>query len=339
MTELITSRPAGTMDSPTPSAAAERGLFPVVIQHAEAGAEGIRVLELAHPDGRPLPSWAPGAHIDVYIDEAITRQYSLCGDPQDLSTWRIGVLREPESRGGSEAIHAYADTGRQLWVGSPRNNFPLVDADRYVFIAGGIGITPLIPMIRSCHREGKPWRLVYGGRSLSSMAFVEELRAWGEHVQFWPQEENGHIDLAGILGGLEEGTGVYSCGPGPLLDALDTGFRSIAAGHGCTLHVERFRPAEPAGDEVNSSFTVVCDYSDVEVVVEAEESILDALSRVGISVPSSCREGTCGTCETVVLEGLPDHRDSYLTAPERESNEVMTPCCSRSKTPVIVLDL
>ncbi|MGO3147675.1 MAG: PDR/VanB family oxidoreductase [Leucobacter sp.] len=322
-----------------PNASATVGTFPVTVTAVTDAAEGIRALTLTRPDGEELPEWAPGAHIDVHVTPEIIRQYSLSGSPSDRSNWRIGILREPASRGGSEAIHDRLEAGDTIWVSEPKNNFNFGPAKQYLFIAGGIGITPLIPMIKACHEAGAEWRLVYGGRSVSSMAFTDELTALGDRVTLWPQDTNGHIDLAGLLDAPGEGTEVYCCGPGPLLEAVESKFGALDAELSCALHIEHFKPKELPKGTINLPFTVICDYSDVEVEVGADESILDAVQRAGIQVPSSCREGTCGTCETVVLEGIPEHRDSFLTKGEQASNEVMTPCCSRSKTPVLVLDL
>ncbi|MFC5338401.1 PDR/VanB family oxidoreductase [Leucobacter denitrificans] len=322
-----------------PEASATQGTFPVTVVSAVEAADGIRALTLTRPGGEPLPEWGPGAHIDVHISPEIIRQYSLSGSPANREAWRIGILREPESRGGSEAIHDRLEAGDTIWVSEPKNNFNFGPAKQYLFIAGGIGITPLIPMIKACHEAGADWRLVYGGRSLSSMAFTDELLALGDRVTLWPQDTNGHIDLAGLLDAPDAETEVYCCGPGPLLQAVEGKFDALDPGLKCALHIEHFKPKELPKGAINLPFTVICDYSDVEVEVGADESILDAVQRAGIQLPSSCREGTCGTCETVVLEGIPEHRDSFLTKDEQASNEVMTPCCSRSKTPVLVLDL
>ena len=332
----MTVAPANTF---FPDASHIAGTFAVTVTDISEAAEGIRALTLTRADGGDLPAWEPGAHIDVHITDDIIRQYSLSGSPKDASTWRIGILREPESRGGSEAIHDRLEPGQTVWVSEPKNNFNFGPAKQYLFIAGGIGITPLLPMIQACHEAGADWRLVYGGRSRASMAFVDELALLGDRVTFWPQDENGHIDLAALLDAPEAETEVYCCGPGPLLAAVEGKFDALDTGLACALHIEHFKPKELPKGTINLPFTVICDYSDVEVEVGADESILDAVQRAGIQVPSSCREGTCGTCETVVLEGEPDHRDSFLTKEEQASNEVMTPCCSRSKSPVLVLDL
>ncbi|MFC9357512.1 PDR/VanB family oxidoreductase [Rhodococcus sp. NPDC057014] len=299
-------------------------------------AHGIRSLELAPADGDKMPRWEPGAHIDLLLSPDLERQYSLCGDPDDHSTWRVAVLREPESRGGSEWVHDNLAAGDRIRVRGPRNNFPLVDESEYLFIAGGIGITPILPMIARCEAAQTPWRLVYGGRTQSSMAFTNVLAEHGDKVTFWPQDSCGIIDLEALLGTPQDNVAVYCCGPGVLLDAVEDRCQGWPSG---SLHLERFRPKAGALEGENTSFEVELDESGIVVTVGADESIVDALEAAGVHVPTSCREGTCGTCETVVLEGTPDHRDSYLTEQEKESDEVMMLCCSRSKCSRLVLDM
>lgn len=299
-------------------------------------ADGIKSFRLESVSGDKMPAWAPGAHIDLVLGPGLERQYSLCGDPTDQHSWRIGVLREPRSRGGSSHVHENLFVGDKVLCRGPRNNFALTDAERYLFIAGGIGITPILPMIRQCEATGKPWTLVYGGRTEKSMAFREELVPFGDRVTYWPQDVHGHLDLPTILGTPEAGTAIYCCGPGPLLDAVE---ERCAIWPDGALHLERFRPKAGALDGDNTEFDVVLDYSNITVTVAPDQSIVDAAEAAGVHIPTSCREGTCGTCETVVLKGIPDHRDSYLTAREKESGEVIMPCCSRSRSKNLVLDL
>ncbi|TCK25738.1 Rieske 2Fe-2S domain-containing protein [Pseudonocardia endophytica] len=307
-----------------------------VVAAKRAAAAGVAVVELRSRDGTPMPAWTPGAHLEVTLTDDLVRHYSLCGAPDDRSTWRIGVLREQRGRGGSAYVHDTLQVGDEIRCHGPRNNFALEKAREYVFLAGGIGITPILPMIAECEASGQPWRLVYGGRSRSSMAFLEEVEAYGDRVTIWPHDERGHLDLPAALGEPRDGVAVYCCGPGPLIDAVEGQCAPWPAG---TLHVERFRPADGALDGPDTAFEVVCDRSDLVVGVPEGRSVVDALADAGVHVPTSCREGTCGTCETVVLDGVPDHRDSFLSPSERASNEVMTPCCSRSHGPRLVLDL
>ncbi|WP_374232002.1 2Fe-2S iron-sulfur cluster-binding protein [Pseudonocardia sp. DR1-2] len=308
----------------------------VIVAEIELEATGVVSVRLEPAVGDKLPAWEPGAHIDLVLGPDLERQYSLCGDPTDLRSWRIGVLREPESRGGSAHVHDKLVVGDEVLCRGPRNNFTLDDADDYLFIAGGIGITPILPMLGACEAAGKPWRLVYGGRAEDSMAFRAELAAHGDRVTIWPQDANGLIDLDGLLGTPAPGTHVYCCGPGVLLDAVEERCASWPDG---ALHLERFRPKEGVLDGENSAFEVVLDYSDISITVAADQTVAEAIEAAGVEVPTSCREGTCGTCETVVLEGEPDHRDSFLTPVEKASNEVMMVCCSRACSPRLVLDL
>ncbi|MCE0762011.1 PDR/VanB family oxidoreductase [Pseudonocardia kujensis] len=308
----------------------------VVVAAIEAEADGIVSLRLEPAVGDKMPAWEPGAHIDLVLSPDLERQYSLCGDPTDLSGWRLGVLREPESRGGSAYVHETLAVGDQVVCRGPRNNFALVDASEYLFIAGGIGITPILPMIAACEDAGKPWRLFYGGRHESTMAFRGELIAYGDRVTFWPQDTHGLLDLATILGTPTTGTAIYCCGPGVLLDAVEQQCATWPAG---SLHLERFRPKEGALDGVNTAFEVELDDSGITLTVTADQTLAEAIEAAGVDLPTSCREGICGTCETYVLEGEPDHRDSYLSAEEQASGEVIMPCCSRSRSPRLVLDL
>lgn len=299
-------------------------------------AEGIVSLRLIPTAEDKLPGWEPGAHIDLVLGPDLERQYSLCGDPTDPTSWRLGVLREPESRGGSAHVHERLAVGDQVLCRGPRNNFGLVEADDYLFVAGGVGITPILPMIAACEAAGKPWRLFYGGRTEATMAFRAELAAYGERVTLWPQDTHGLLDLAAVLGSPAAGTAVYCCGPGALLDAVEQQCAAWPAG---SLHLERFRPKDGALDGENTAFEVELDASDITLTVGADQTLAEAIEAAGIDLPTSCREGTCGTCETYVLEGEPDHRDSYLTEDEQASGEVIMPCCSRSRSPRLVLDL
>jgi ferredoxin-NADP reductase len=307
-----------------------------VVAAIENEADGIVSLRLEPAVGEKLPAWEPGAHVDLVLGPDLERQYSLCGDPTDLSHWRLGVLREPESRGGSAHVHERLAVGDQIVCRGPRNNFALVDASEYLFIAGGIGITPILPMIAACEDAGKPWRLFYGGRRESTMAFRGELAAYGERVTLWPQDTHGLLDLAMILGAPAAGTAIYCCGPGVLLDAVEQRCTTWPAG---ALHLERFRPKEGALDGVNTAFEVELELSGITLTVAADQTLAEAIEAAGVDIPTSCREGTCGTCETYVLEGEPDHRDSYLSAEEQASGEVIMPCCSRSRSARLVLDL
>jgi ferredoxin-NADP reductase len=303
--------------------------------------DGVVALTLREVGDHPLPLWEPGAHVDLLIDDpglegAPIRQYSLCGDPADHHVWRVGVLREPESRGTSRHVHEKLQRGDVVRVRGPRNNFPLVEAPRYLFIAGGIGITPILPMTAAAEAAGADWRLVYGGRQRASMAFADELARHGDRVSVRPQDETGLLDLDTLLGTPQEGTRVYCCGPEPLLAAVEQRCAGWPAG---SLHVERFS-ARPLTEPVRSeSFEVVLEQSELTLTVPPDRSILSVVEEAGVGVLSSCAEGTCGTCETAVLEGVPDHRDSVLADEEKEANDCMMICVSRACTGRLVLDL
>ncbi|QEU95485.1 PDR/VanB family oxidoreductase [Streptomyces kanamyceticus] len=295
-------------------------------------AEGVLSVELAHPDGKPLPAWAPGAHLDVHVGGQV-RQYSLCGDPRDPATYRVGVLNEPSSRGGSRYVHTRLRPGQPVTVSEPRNHFALEEAPAYVFVAGGIGITPLLAMAREAARRGIPWRLAYGGRTRDSMAFTEELTSLGGALTLVPQDECGHIDLAAALEGARDDALVYCCGPEPLLAAVE------AVCPAERLRVERFAAPVVARTGDDSAFEVECRASGRTLTVGADTSILQAAEAAGLSVNSSCQEGICGSCETRVLDGTPDHRDFLLSEAEHAAGASMMICVSRCASGRLVLDL
>jgi ferredoxin-NADP reductase len=304
----------------------------LVVERREFAAEGVLALTLRHPLGEQLPAWEPGAHIDVVLGPGLERQYSLCGDPADRSAWRIAVLREPDGRGGSAHVHEQLGQGDKVRVRGPRNHFELRSAPRYRFLAGGIGITPILPMLAAAEAAGAEWTLLYGGRTRRSMAFTSELGRYGDRVTVAPQDETGLLDLASVLDDVPEGTLVYCCGPGPLLDAVEERCP------GGILHMERFQAKEQqAGDD--TEFEVELAQSGRTLTVAPDVSVLDAVRAAGVEVLFSCTEGTCGTCETDVLDGTPDHRDSVLTAEEQESGETMMICVSRCRGKRLVLDL
>nr|WP_271211753.1 PDR/VanB family oxidoreductase [Rhodococcus wratislaviensis]GLK37938.1 ferredoxin [Rhodococcus wratislaviensis] len=302
----------------------------------EVVADGVVALTLRHPDGRRLPDWAPGAHVDLLLPNGLTRQYSLCGDRWDAYSYRVGVLREPAGRGGSAYVHDVLAEGDLVGVGGPRNNFPLVPAPRYLFIAGGIGITPLLPMVRQAELMGIDWQLLYGGRTRRSMAFRDELAAYGDRVSVVPRDEQGHLDLSAPLAAADDDTKVYVCGPGPLLAAVENCCADRPVG---TLRTERFVPKDRGAPLRDEPFEVELARSGLAVTVTPGASVLDAVQAAGVNILSSCREGTCGTCETTVLAGAPDHRDSVLDDEERSAGDCMLICVSRSCSDRLVLDL
>lgn len=298
-------------------------------------AEGVCGLELTAPDGRRLPDWTPGSHIDLTFGDGITRQYSLCGDRWDAYTYQVAVLREPTSRGGSAYVHDELGEGDLVDIAGPRNNFALAPADRYLFIAGGIGITPLLPMLEQADLLDTPWRLLYGGRRRDSMAFLDRLAPWGERVEVHPQDERGLLDLDHIAE-QSAGTKIYCCGPEPLLDAVRAAATRLPAG---ALRTERFVAATKPPPIRSTPFEIELARSGITVTVSPDASVLDAVAEAGIPILASCRQGICGTCETGVVNGVPDHRDSLLDEHERQRGDCFYPCVSRAASDRLVLDL
>ncbi|MCW3016210.1 MAG: pobB [Solirubrobacterales bacterium] len=334
----MATSPAYTMDHT--SNPLDPDVLALQVDAAERLAEEIIGLTLSRPDGGPLPAWDPGAHVDLLLANGMERQYSPCGDPREVARWRLAIRREQDGRGGSRLIHDELRAGDMVRVRGPRNHFALVPAPRYQFIAGGIGITPILPMIRAVAATGVPWELLYGGRSRPSMAFLDELGALdgrGGVVHIRPEDRHGILDLPGTLAGLPGGTAVFCCGPEPLMAAAEL---VCAPLDGIDLHLERFAPKERVDHERDATtFEVVCAQSGVTLTVEPGDSILDAARRAGIGVASSCAEGTCGTCETTIVEGIPEHRDSFLSEAERDDNETILICVSRCRGERLVLDL
>lgn len=320
------------MTQPTPTVVTELETDAVVAAVARPAADVVE-LTLTNPDGRPLPPWTPGAHIDLLLGDLV-RQYSLCSSPGDPSTYRVAVLLARDSRGGSKQVHELT-AGATVRIRGPRNNFPLVSAEHYVFIAGGIGITPVLPMIEEVAAAGADWHLYYGGRTRASMAYAEDLTRYGERVTLLPQDEAGLLDVTGILGSPRASTLVYSCGPEPLLKVVEAACASWPQG---ALHLERFAAKEIEHQGEESSFELVLQRSGATVTVGPEETVFDAMRAAGVSVLGSCLEGICGTCETGVLEGEVDHRDSVLDADEQEAMDAMMVCVSRCRGDRLVLD-
>ena len=312
------------------------GEFEVRIRRRTRAADDIVLLELESPEGRPLPGWSPGAHIDVVLPDGREAQYSLCADPNDRSWWRIGVLKES---GVSAHLHDEVGEGDALLVRGPRNHFSFAPfpGRRYLFLAGGIGITPIYSMLRSAAAAGNETRLVYAGRSRSAMAFAEELVAdYAGTAELYAADEGARADIAALLADPEPGTIVYCCGPRRLIEAVEAAGESWPRG---AIHLERFE-AKALGEPVwNEPFEVELLLSGGMVTVPPERSILEVVEEHGILVPSSCRVGTCGTCEVAVVDGEIEHRDSVLSPEEQEDGFAMMICVSRAKCPRITLEL
>jgi ferredoxin-NADP reductase len=299
-------------------------------------ARDVLSLELDDPTGADLPAWEPGAHIDLRFANGVERQYSLCSDPDDRTAWRVAVLAESPSRGGSRYVHQTLRVGDTVTASGPINHFELIPASEYVFVAGGIGITPILPMAQAATRCGVPWRLAYLGSAGERMAFLSATQLVGGELLLVRGDIDDRLDLEAWIGTPTAETGVYACGPERMLDALE---EMSAAWPRGALHVERFQAKTFGESQGAESFEVVASRSDLVVTVDRGCSILEMLESAGIGVPSSCLEGVCGTCETAVVDGAPEHRDSILTPDERESNETMMICVSRSLGDRLVLDI
>ena len=303
-------------------------------------ADDVVSLLLTTIDGRTLPPWSPGDHIDIRLPGGLVRQYSLCGERAPGAPWRIAVLRVPDGRGGSAAVHDRVRQGDLLQTSLPRSNFELRGADSYVFLAGGIGITPILPMVHCAQDQGVPWELHYGGRSLERMPFTTELApsATDGRVTLVPQDTDGLLSLPPILREIRSNALIYACGPPAMLDALQH-----AAAHwpDQSVVIERFGavPLVDGAGPTGGHFEVEAAQSGVTVRVGPGTSVVEALGEAGVNVPTSCGQGICGTCETKILAGIPDHHDSLLTEAERASNQTMMVCVSRSLSDRLVLDL
>lgn len=303
-------------------------------------AEGVCSFELVAEDSTALPAFTAGAHIDVHVAPGLIRQYSLSNDPAERHRWRIAVLRETTSRGGSAGMHDAVQSGDVLRVSEPRNHFPLVDAPRALLLAGGIGVTPILAMARALHVQGRDFELHYCGRSAGRMAFLEELAAAGFadrvfiHADDVPMQK---FDAGQVLAEPADDRHLYVCGPNGFMDhVLDTAKR--IGWPDANLHREYFAGVATALAS-DGSFEVRVASTGLSCQVPAGKTVIEVLAAHGVEVPTSCEAGVCGTCLTRVLEGTPDHRDSFLTDGERAANDQFTPCCSRALSPVLVLDL
>lgn len=306
------------------------------IRQAQAVADEVVTATLESMAGLDLAPWEPGAHIEIKLPSGLVRHYSLCGDLEDRSTYRIAVLREEAGRGGSEEFHEVAKAGAVLEVREPRDNFVLEAASEYLFLAGGIGVTPIIPMIQRAERDGVPWRLVYGGRTRPHMAFVDELVAvGGNRTRIFADDTEGRPDFAAELATVPNGALVYACGPAPMLDLVIEKCEQL--GKPEQLRLERFAVA--AADTGGAPFEVELARTGAIIPIGSNETILQAMQDRGIPAPFSCENGYCGTCEALVLDGEPDHRDTYLTDEEIADSFTMMICVSRCVGKRIVLDL
>lgn len=304
-------------------------------------AKGIAFLELQAADRSALPAFEAGAHVDLHLANGMVRSYSLVNLPEEGGRYLIAVNRDRASRGGSAFIHDRVRQGDLLKISHPRNNFPLAEeASHSVFIAGGIGITPIWCMIQRLRALGRSWELHYSARSRESAAFLGELegllRREAARIFLNFDDESGGelLDLGALVSASASGAHLYCCGPVPMLESFQ---RASVKRPAPEVHVEYFHAKAPPA--VNGDFTIVLARSGASLLVQSGGTILDTLLANGYDVPHSCRDGICGTCETTVLEGMPDHRDLVLSEKSREANRTMMICCSGSKTARLVLDL
>lgn len=320
-----------------------QNLLDVVVRRRELQGQAVAVLELVDPDGALLPAFTAGAHVDVHLPGGLVRPYSLCGDPRVRRAYRLGVLRDPASRGGSVAVHSELAEGTRLHIGEPRNHFPLADDAPYnVLVGGGIGITPMLAMAWALHAEGRPFELHYCARSRSQAAFLDEMAGapWSErvHLHFDDEAPEQHLQPAAALQSAPAGRHVYVCGPTGFMDWV----MAEAARAGLAdsqIHREYFSAPVVAPGADDKAFELVAARSGKQVRVAAGQTLLQALKTLGVDVPVSCEQGVCGTCACAVIEGVPDHRDAYFTDEEREANDQILVCCSRSRSARLVLDL
>lgn len=298
-------------------------------------APGIHLFDFRHPQGEALPPYAPGAHVDLHLQGDLVRQYSLV-DPAGVdAVYRVGIKRDPRSRGGSAAAHERLRVGDLLPVSAPRNHFPLDEAAPHsVFIAGGIGITPVACMVQRLRALGRGFTLHYAVRTRAEAALLDRLGAEGVHLHVDDEAGGRWLDVAAAVAAVPDGAAAYCCGPAPMLDAFEAAARARPS---LRWQVERFAPTAEAASA--GGFVVRLAASGRCVPVGPGQTILEALRGAGLSVRASCRQGICGTCETGVVAGTPDHRDALLSDDEKRSNKVMMICCSGSLTPELVLDL
>lgn len=314
----------------------------VRVARKAAEALDISTFELVAVDGGPLPAFSAGSHVDVQLPDGLTRQYSLCNDPKETHRYLIGVLRDPASRGGSRAMHEQVQEGQVLQISAPKNHFGLAhDARRSLLLAGGIGVTPILCMAERLAITGADFEMHYSTRSRERTAFHERIvsSTYAPRVQFHFDDGAAaqKLDLATLLAAPQAGVHLYVCGPKGFMDAV----LNTARAQGWPedqLHYEFFG-AEVAKSESDASFEIKLASSGRIITVPSDMTVTKALSQAGVEIMMSCEQGVCGTCLTRVLEGVPDHKDSYLTPEEQAANDQFLPCCSRSKTPRLVLDL
>lgn len=307
--------------------------MPLVVREITRQTPDIVSIRMQNVDGSPLPAWHPGAHVDLQLITRHERQYSLCGDPADTTSYRIAVRREEFSRGGSHYIHSFLREGSTVWVRPPRNLFTLGDAPSYLLLAAGIGVTPILAMARHLASIRADWRMIVVARARDGVAFADEIAALGDRATVHVSSEQGRLDLAAVVGSIAPGTDVYACGPAAFTDALLALAPTLPEGSG--IHLERFEPRKREFGP-NEAFTATAARSGVTVEVPATRSLLESLQGAGVPVSGSCLRGVCGSCALPVLDGAVEHRDSLTVD---DDARVMYACVSRARPgSALVLD-
>jgi ferredoxin-NADP reductase len=298
-------------------------------------ANDVLLFELTALNGQPLKSFSAGSHIDIYLPNGLIRQYSLCNSPLEDNRYVVGVKKDPHSRGGSNFMHDELRVGTELKISWPRNNFELSkDVNHTVLIGGGIGVTPLVSMAHELSAKNRSWQLFCSFKRRSEITLVNQFQSDNVRLHIDEESENGFMDIASILKNAPIGSHFYCCGPEPMLNHFIEVSKSIDSSR---IHFEYFKPV--ALESAGEIFEVKLHKTKKSYWVKSDQTILQVLQKNGISAPGSCEQGICGTCETHVIDGIPDHRDVLLSAEERASNQVMMICCSRSLSPSITLDL
>ena len=307
----------------------------VRLQSITYEAKDVSLFEFMPLHGQKLKAFSAGSHIDIHLPNGLIRQYSLCNSPVETERYVVGVKKDPLSRGGSNFMHDKLKVGSELKISLPRNNFPLAhEAPHAVLIGGGIGVTPLISMAHELNSKNAAWHLFCSFKNRSEVALTHQFDASLIHLHLDDENRGGFLDIASILANSPKGSHFYCCGPEPMLNHFIELSKSIDASR---VHYEFFKPA--ATKLAGGSFEVNLHKTKKIFSIGPNQTILQVLQKNGIAAPGSCEQGICGTCETHVLDGIPDHRDSLLSAEERSSNKVMMICCSRSLSPSITLDL
>jgi len=317
-------------------------MLQVLVKRKSIVADGICSFELCLVNGECLPAFTAGAHVDVHLPSGIVRQYSLCNPPQERHRYLIGVLRDPSSRGGSQALHDAVQEGHTLQISEPRNLFALAgNGTRHLLIAGGIGITPMLAMAHELDRQGADFELHYCFRSADRAAFLDDLSkaVFTERVVLHDDSSvvPSTLDAHALLQGPEPGRHLYVCGPGGFMDYI-LGCAATAGWPQAQVHREFFA-ATPIDHDADQAFEVQLARSGKVFHIPADRSVFEVLDEAGIEIETSCEQGICGSCITRVVQGIPDHRDQFMTDSEHANNDQFTPCCSRAKTPCLVLDL